>query len=233
MKRDGVLQPTKYSWIELDLEPVRNSKDFRPESYTPRHKDFRDLVVGEHIKTVRNWRFRKDWCLKDVWTNMTDLIEASKDPNFKSLVTFKPAKIHRLEVEETDEDWNSVYAELDKQLDIFSMDKEGGAKIRKRVKKVPYKFCYRFEDETGRISRMMIEDWEVGMLYWKALERANGNREIAVKKVVQRYQDIFLAKNDIYLFLGTTKKFHAKNAPNPFTMIGVFYPLKESQGSLF
>ena len=92
----------------------------------------------------------------------------------------------------------------------------------KVVQKVPYKFSYCFEDDSGRKSQLMIEDWEIGMLYMNCLKRAKGNESIAVAKVRQKYLDEF-SKRDLHFFLGTTKQFH-NVAPNPFIIIGVFYP---------
>jgi len=40
------------------------------------------------------------------------------------------------------------------------------------------------------------------------------------------------ATKDLYLFLGTTREFHGR-APNPFVIIGVFYPPIERQQRLF
>lgn len=78
----------------------------------------------------------------------------------------------------------------------------------------------------------MIEDWEIGALYWRCLKIAEGNEAVALEKVKQKYEGEFNTK-DIHLFLGTTKKFHAMGAPNPFVIIGVFYPKKEIQTKLF
>ena len=76
----------------------------------------------------------------------------------------------------------------------------------------------------------MIEDWEIGALYWNCFKRAK-NEEIAVQKVKQKYFDEFKTK-DLFLFLGTTKRFH-NVAPNPFIIIGVFYPPVTEQKALF
>ena len=35
-----------------------------------------------------------------------------------------------------------------------------------------------------------------------------------------------------FLFLGTTKEFHLKKAPNPYVIVGVFPPKEQLQGSL-
>ena len=81
---------------------------------------------------------------------------------------------------------------------------------------------------------MMIEDWEIGMLYFNCLRRAKGDEKVAIAKVKQKYLDEF-DKKDLHFFLGTTKQFH-NVAPNPFIIIGVFYPpivLPNLQLSLF
>ncbi|MDR1973395.1 MAG: hypothetical protein LBQ31_01835 [Bacteroidales bacterium] len=44
--------------------------------------------------------------------------------------------------------------------------------------------------------------------------------------------DEFVKTRDLYFFLGTTKQFH-NVSPNPFIIIGTFYPKKETQGYLF
>ena len=67
----------------------------------------------------------------------------------------------------------------------------------------------------------MIEDWEIGMLYFNCLKKHH-NESIAVTKVKEKYFNEFI-KKDLYFFMGTTKKFH-NVAPNPFIIIGVFYP---------
>ena len=99
------------------------------------------------------------------------------------------------------------------------------------VAKLPYKFSYRFEDCKGRQSTMMIEDWEIGALYWNCLARGEGDEAKAVKMVRQKYMADF-SKLDVHLVLGTTKRYHGW-ATNPFVIIGVFYPPHSDQGLLF
>jgi hypothetical protein len=60
------------------------------------------------------------------------------------------------------------------------------------------------------------------MLYFHCLWRAAMDERVAVAKVRKMYFDCFITK-DLYFFLGTTKQFH-NVAPNPFIIIGVFYP---------
>ncbi len=54
------------------------------------------------------------------------------------------------------------------------------------------------------------------------LRDANDDEETALSKVRQRYFDDFITK-DLHFFMGTTLALHFR-APNPWQIIGVFYP---------
>ncbi len=217
----------KYTWIELNLN--KRSDDFRPESYSPQNYDFKDLALHNHIDTKGNWAERKKFCLKEVYTNMASLIEASKSPAYMSLATFKPATVERLEILEDEREWKNEWLELRKQGDLFAQGKSPEILIPK----LPYRFYYHFTDETGKSRRLMIEDWEIGQLYWNCLRSTEGDEKAALKKVRMKYETEFINQKDLYFFLGTTKQWHMRRAPNPFVIIGVFYPKKERQMKLF
>lgn len=227
-KQKGKVKQTKYTWIELDLK--KRTDDFRPESYSPNDYEFNDLLIGDTINTKSNWLKRKEFCLKNVYTNMELLINESKEPINKSLATFKPTKIHKLIVEKDEDDWKPVWKALQEQMSLFDDQSKGS---KDNFPKVPYKFKYEFEDETGKIRKLMIEDWEIGQLYWNCLRDANGNKEIALEKVREKYEADFINNKEIYFFLGTTKEWHTRRSKNPFVIIGVFYPMMESQMRLF
>ena len=225
-------QYKKYQWIELDL--IKN-KDFRPESFSP-------VNQGENIQTkesIKNWEDRKKIMFQNEKThkNMKNLVNEAKEKEKRtSLAFFKPEKIEDFKIEKLTEKeriWDpKKIAQIEnksKQLNLFDSDKPH--KIFERVKKLPYKFSYVFKDEENKKSKLMIEDWEIGALYWNCLRRAKNNEEIALQKVKQKYFDEF-KKKDLYLILGTTKQYH-NIAPNPFVIIGVFYPPINKQTSLF
>ena len=226
LKANGKVNNVKYTWIEIDLK--KRTDDFRPESHSPINYDFRDLQILERLDTKNNWDARKKICLQNVYTNIGKLIEDSKEPSNKSLAVFKPASIVKLEWEATDREWKDEWKALRKQGDLFAQDKDPEILIPK----LPYKFSYVFTDETGKQRKLMIEDWEIGSLYWNCLRAAEGNEAVALQKVKQKYEDEF-KKKDIYFFLGTTKEWHMRRAKNPFVIIGVFYPQRELQRSLF
>ena len=210
----------KFSWIEVDV--VRNSKDFRPETYRP---DLSTIVINPPSKKV-NWNERRRIILnnKKIHTNLQELIDKARSDG-TSLAVFKPTKVVDFLVEETDREWDpnrlKRLQELSKQQNLFQTPEEIEEEF-KVVQKVPYKFFYRLMDDSGKTSTMMIEDWEIGMLYLHCLWRANGDENEAIDKVKERYYHQFL-KRDLHLFLGTTLRYH-NIAPNPFVIVGVFQP---------
>ena len=227
LKDKGKQHSIKYTWVELELK--KRTDDFRPESHSPQYYDFRDLAVHERLGTESNWLKRKEVCLKKVYTNLSALIEDSRAPKNISLATFKPTTIKRLEWEEDAREWKDEWKDLRKQGDLFKEIKDPETVIPK----LPYKFFYVFTDDAGKESRLMIEDWEIGALYWNCLRTAEGDEAKALEKVRQKYEDKFFKEKDLYFFLGTTKEWHTRRAKNPFVIIGVFYPRKEQQISLF
>lgn len=228
LREDGVLRSFKYNWIELDL--VRRTDDFRPESHSPINYNFKDIKLLSRLDTKGNWQERKKYCLNNIYSNLTKLIEDSKEPTNTSLATFKPKEIIAFEVEEEEnKNWKDEWKELRKQRDLFAPDKDP----EKLIPKVPYKFYYKLIDEDNRESRLMIEDWEIGQLFWNCLRDCKGEEKSAIEKVKYKYFTEFVSKKDLYLFLGTTKQWHMRRANNPFVIIGVFYPPIEKQFSLF
>lgn len=226
-KDNGKLTSFKYHWLEMDLQ--KRSDDFRPESHSPLNNNFENINILRRIDTKNNWAERKIYCLKNVYTNKKKLLSDSEAPKNISLVTFRPTKITSFEIESDDREWKNEWKELRKLGDLFDQDKSPEIQIRK----LPYKFFYNFIDDEGVASRLMIEDWEIGALYWNCLKMAEGNETIALEKVRQQYEQEFLMKKDIYLFLGTTKEWHQRRGKNPFVIIGVFYPKFNPQLSLF
>jgi hypothetical protein len=219
----------KYSWVELDL--VRRTRDFRPESYSPRLGIDERINILSTISTgsARDWAGRKQYVLKEVFTSMTELIQLAKGPIKKSLATLKPARIVDFIIKEDEREWKKEWVDQLRQLNMFDLSNTGGQP--KVVKKLPYKFFYRFFSEGDKEPRtMMIEDWEVGALFWNCLSGTSGDEQAALKQVKHKYLDQFSEK-DLYLFVGTTLKHHNRSR-NPFVIIGVFYPPKTNQLSL-
>ena len=218
----------KYEWIQLDL--VRNTSDFRQESYRPKSDATNIKLLGK-IGTANEWAERKDLVLKEVFTSFEDLIKQAKSSSTKSLATFRPKKIVDFIIEDDSRTWKEQWLAHYEQYGLFEIDSKGEGVLRKIVDKVPYKYSYRFlcEGET-KPRTLMIEDWEIGALYWNCLAQAEGDEPEANKLVRKKYFEEFVSKKDIHLFVGTTKQYH-NVSPNPFVIIGVFYPpTKDDKG---
>jgi hypothetical protein len=223
-------QYSKYDWIELDL--VKNKSDFRFESYRPFSHDT-EIKILNHIDTSNNWAERKKTVLGKVHYNLYDLIsEAHNKSTLTSLAVFKPTKILDFTIEEVEREWDKEkLAKLEAerlQGNLFKQPENPFDVVRK----LPYKFCYVFEDNVGKQSTLMIEDWEIGQLYWNCLKKHEGNEAMAVADVKQKYFIDFAQTKDLHLFLGTSYVHHHVSR-NPFMIIGTFHPKKEIQTTLF
>jgi hypothetical protein len=231
-KLDNEQKYKKYQWIEAGIE--RNTSDFRPESYKVLNIDTIKVFSSESSKI--NWEERKAILFKSekIYRNLVELIKQAKEPPYKSLAIFKPAKLLNFYNEPSERDWpkdklERIQAKA-KQLSLFQTPDEI-IKEFSVVQKLPYVFKYRFEDNEGKESNLMVEDWEVGTLYLNCLRNADGDEGKALEKVREKYWDDFI-ENDLYFFLGTRKGDHHL-ASNPFSIVGVFYPPADKQGRLF
>jgi len=218
---------TKYQWVELLVE--RNHSDCRPESYKVMDIDQIALLEKIDSKTSRNyWDRRKEIVFKKEtpYEDLAELLKITKD-NRRSLAIFKPTEVLDFKSEQVEREWSKEKLDLLKQkasqYSLFQTIEE----VKKEfsaVNKLPYKFSFQIRDIKGKVSKMMIEDWEIGMLYWNCLK--NGNDEkTAISKVKDKYLG-FVQKTDLHLFLGTTKEFH-NVAPNPYLIVGLFVPPKQ------
>jgi len=223
-------QYKKYDWIEIDL--VKNKSDFRYESYRPYSHDTEIKIVG-HIDTANEWAERKKYALKKVYHNLAELIaEAKRGKNPASLAVFKPAQVLDFKIEPVEREWDKKkLAKLEaerEQLNLFKQPEDPF----EVVKKLPYKFSYKITDNIGKESTMMIEDWEIGQLYWNCLKKHEGNEAKATEDVKNKYFNDFAKTKDLHLFLGTTLMHHYVSQ-NPFMIIGTFHPKKIIQTSIF
>lgn len=221
-------QYSKYEWIELDL--VKNTRDARPESYRPVSHDILIKVIGKIVSDGYAWTERRKFVLNKVYTNLTQLIAEAKNKDIcTSLAVFKPTKIIDFIWEEVEREWSDDKLVQFQQLNLFQKVDDKKFEV---VKKLPYKFSFKYEDDQGKQSTTMIEDWETGELYWNCLKRSDGNEQKACIDVKKKYFDDFSKTKDLYFFLGTSQVHHF-TGKNPFLIIGTFHPKHISQLSLF
>lgn len=224
-KLDYQNQYKKWQWIEIDL--VKNRSDFRPESYRPTNLD-KEIRLLEEVDTKDNWNKRKMLVGDKIRYNLTELIVEAKDPNIRtSLAIVKPKEIIDFVWESCEREWDKE--KMDKvianQAQGSLFDEAETRLVFKVVNKLPFNFSYIFTTEDGIKRKIMIEDWELGALYWNCWKKAKGDEIEACKKVKEKYLDYMWHERDLYFFMGTTKQFH-NVSPNPFIIIGTFYPPK-------
>lgn len=221
-------QYRKFDWIECRLK--RRDRDPRPESFSP----VGELTPVGHVGTSDRWSERRRILLKTarVYDTLSELIAAAKG-NVASLAVFKPTRITDFIWEDDDREWSQHRLDqmraLHSQLPLFEEDP--WRQTFRLLQKLPYAFSYRFEDATGRSSKLQVLDWEVGALYWKCLKSTNGDEGAALCKVRDKYYQEFL-KTDLHFFLGTTQQFH-QVGPNPWVIVGVFPIPHDPQQRLF
>ena len=217
----------KYNWYIFDVEPRPSNKDLRKESFFctfPPQKS-----IGS-IGTKDCWRERKELCLKNVFNKYEKLEEASdtRVQGFISLATFKPKELVDFIAEKKDTKKDEAI-----KKEIISSLKSQGELIPsddipqywKMAQSIPYTFYYVFKDDSDREVRLMIEDWELMMLYRNC---AKEGEAIALSKVRQKYFSEFRDK-DLYFFMGTRREAHMRRWKKPYSIIGVFYPPKVLQ----
>jgi hypothetical protein len=226
---DNEMYP-KYSWVRVDL--VRNTSDFRPESYRPKQGLDEQFIVESTLGTKDAWAARKSYVLREVFTSMKEIIGLAKSDAKKSLATLKPSEIVGFKVERSDRDWKEKWENQALQRSFYELAESDSPEKRQLIRKVPYDYFYEFTSEGDSSPRKLkIEDWEIGALFWNCLSQSNGDEAAANQLVREKYFDEFTEKRDTYLFLGTTKQFH-NLAPNPFIIVGVFYPPRSPQQTL-
>lgn len=217
----------KYCWVELNL--VKHRNDTRPETYMPRLGMDEPMRLVSKIGVANNWAVRRSWIEREVFESMEDLLTLYRTED-RSLGTLKPIEITDFSVEATDRDWKPQWANKLRQMRMFDPHASGPLEQRPLIRKLPYTFKYHFRSKgDSRPRELSIHDWEIGMLYWKCLQRSRGDEQQAIECVRRKYFDEFVAQKDILLFLGTTYQYHKRKAPNPFIITGVFYPPKTSQ----
>lgn len=225
----------KYQWVEAKIE--KSMSDRRPESYKIIENSLNP--IGKPLPTDKFWRARREAFFKkvEVHEDLEVLIKKAHR-NELSLAIFRPNRFLDFTADLVEREWDAAkLADLEKQkqqLHLFK-DEETVARELEIVRKLPYKFSYQFEDCRGKISKLMIEDWEIGALYWNCLKDNDNDEQVALEKVKEKYWDDFVqsGKREIALVLGTTLERHNKKAPNPFVIISVYYPTLERQMWLF
>lgn len=206
----------KYQWIEVDIE--KHEEDKRKESYRPKTES---INLMEKVDTQNKWSCRKDIVFKHPVRSMEELWEEQENDN-TSLGIVKPKEVTDVEIVMDDEQWKPKWEAMFQQPNLFGLE-------RKNLTKIPYKFIYHFTCDDDRCNghKMMITDWEAGVLYLREFARY-GNKEKAAESVRSKFlNELCGADKDPHFFVGTVHKW------NTWIVIGVFWPPEDHRQSLF
>lgn len=219
-------QYRKYQWLEVDA--VKHAgRDSRKESYRPDCNTIR--LIGEPLPSKDNWAERARYALAKRAQSMEEL-EARQEQDKTSLGIFRPKEVCDLVWSAADADWKPAFKAALSQQRLWENRKAS----KEPPRKVPWKFQYKFVCDDARCKgthQKMIEDWEVGALYWKCVD-AGATPEEACRKIKQKFLDQLCASDrDTHFYVGTILAH-----PKSWVIIGVFWPKKVAaveEGLLF
>lgn len=208
----------KYQWIEVSLHPRGSGNDDGRESRRPELDTI--SILGEPISTAHEWRERREIIDRMPHRTVKEwrvLYEEDK----VSLGIVRPKRVLDLKIEPDNERWKPEWESLYSQMNLFGEQP-------KPLRKIPFKFSYVFECEDSHSPHnAMIEDWELGVLWMKEAERLGDERKAAESVRHKFLNELCDPKKDLRFFMGTTFPY------NTWVVVGVFYPPRILQGSLF
>lgn len=214
----------KYQWIEASV--IKATNDPRPESY---RISCDNIVLGDVIPSKNNWEERAKWVLNNNNIfNSVESLQQRQQQDRTSLGLVKPLKIidvtkHEITSKEQSQFLKS-YEEVMLQIDFSSHEV-------KPLRPPDYKFKVHFRCDDGQCPhnghKFSILDWEIDALYFNL--RKKNSREVAANKVIGKLRDdVFAPDKDLYFYLG-----NISNYPHTFTVVGLWYPKKKQQTTLF
>lgn len=207
-------QYKKYQWIEVMAEKHRG-RDVRKESYRPDSDTIQ--ILREPIKSnPGNWAERARYALAKKARSMEELND-QREADRTSLGVFKPKKVHDLVISPDDPDWKADFRAALRQARLW----DDRTVSKEPPRKVPFKFHYQFECDDPRCNghRMMIEDWEVGALFWRLVDQGLSHKDAADKVREKFLTELCGPDKDTHFFVGTILAY-----PKTWVVIGVFYP---------
>ena len=208
----------KYQWIELRLDSHSKHRDTRKESRQPHLDSIR--ILGEPISTRNKWVERRELIDRIPHFTVNQLKTLYKSEKV-SLGIVRPKRIIDLEIRKVVGEWKAEWQDLFNQKTLFGPP-------QKPLRKIPYSFHYVFEcEDSEKPHTAMCEDWELGVLFLNESARL-GSDEAAALSVKKKFLDELCGPDkDTRFFMGTFFPY------NTWLVLGVFWPPKIKQGTLF
>ena len=207
----------KYQVIRLRMQ--QHDRDRRPESFRP---DEHSIQLRKVVGTEDKWRERWQWIRPTLGVTMCEL-QRMQESSKRSLACIKPREIDKLIVEASDAEWAGRKQGTIDQMVLFDP-------LDTKLEKIPFTFKYRYrcEDPGCRGHNQSIIDWELMERYRKLR-----NQGVPPEAIPEEIRKKFLgelcgSKKDTHFFVGNHSLY-----PLSFMVLGVFWPPKSSERSLF
>lgn len=191
--RSNHQQFKKYQWIELGLAPKGAGNDNRRESRQPDLDSIK--ILSEPLSTANGWDERRK--IIDALPHYTrKQLEALYDREKTSLGIVRPTEVCDLLIEDAEKDWKPEWQASLNQFNLFSGPP-------KQLNKIPYKFSYVFRcEDSDKPHTAMIEDWELGVLFLREVERLGSNEAAAASVRKKFFEELCGASRDARFFMG-------------------------------
>lgn len=201
----------KYQWIQVDLAPHGYGNDRRAESRRPVLDSIE--LLGEPLPTKDGWLARRT--IIDTMPHHTvKQLESLYEKERVSLGIVRPSEVLDVVVSPADPEWKPKWQSLFSQLRLFGDQ-------QKPLRKLPYKFQYVFRcGDSDKCHKAMIEDWELGTLFLKEIDRLGSEKNAAESVRAKYYDELCGPDRDTRFFMGTRLPY------NTWLVLGVFWPPK-------
>ncbi len=159
-------QYKKYQRIRVKARK-HGAQDPRKESYRPDSESIE--ILGEPIPSnPGNWAKRAAYVMEKQSRSVEDLQRQQQEDNV-SLGIIRPKDISDWVISSSAPEWDDKFLAALKQRRLFEERQHTLVPPRK----VPFKFQYEYRCDDPRCNghRQMIEDWEVGALFWKLVDQ--------------------------------------------------------------
>ncbi|MBL9001683.1 MAG: hypothetical protein JNK25_11160 [Phycisphaerae bacterium] len=209
-------QYKKYQWVEV-LAEKHTGRDVRKESFRPNEDSLK--ILGEPIGTQRGWAERAKYALAKRAKSMEELYDQQKADG-TSLGVIRPKRFLDIDISADDSAWKPQFLVALRQKRLW----DDRTATQEPPRKVPWKFHYRFTCDDPRCNgnhRMMIEDWELGALYWRCIDNGDSPKNAALKVKKKFFHEMCADTRDTHLFVGTVLEH------GTWVVIGVFWPPKD------
>jgi len=219
----------KYETFEFDLEKS-DLRDKRPESHKLLDIDSARKIAGV-ISTADAWAERMKYLEPTILPSvqgMTDgLYDETTDTFGRSLALIQvQPNSAQVTFEKDRREWDAKdsikleRANGNAQRNLFATNEQIVA--FQQLEKLPFKVRLRFRDMAGGEHALLVQDWEIGVLFLKM--RDEHGEEIALEKVKYKIENqIFGENKDTYLILGSVFAHLKKSA---LVVVGFVWPNK-------